>query len=104
MWKTEIEKYDRPVWIKHVKISKTDFGNNCSHFHPGSLSLGIFHGTNRTRNSRDLSDHDVVVTTYSTLMADWSPKGRRVLQAMAWFRVVLDEGTMLSPQWHVLLL
>lgn len=30
--------------------------------------------------------------TYGTLMTDGSIKGRRVLQQLSWFRVILDEG------------
>lgn len=71
-----------------------------SHFRPFSLSLGIFHDKYRAKNPRDLSNYDVVVTTYATLMADWTAKGRKVLQSIAWFRVVLDEGTATITSHH----
>lgn len=53
--------------------------------------MGVFHEKYRTKNPQDLSNYDVVLTTYGTLMAD--SQGRKVLQSIAWFRVVLDEGT-----------
>lgn len=65
-----------------------------SHLRPGILSVAIFHGEQRARTSQDLLNHDVVLTTYSTLMADSSPKGRHVLQEISWFRVILDEGNV----------
>lgn len=44
----------------------------------------------------------MVLTTYGTLMAD--SRGRKLLQSIAWFRVVLDEGTVIimsKPDLHV---
>jgi len=40
-----------------------------------------------------LAGFDIVLTTYSTLVADFS-NGPGVLHQMQWFRVVLDEGMM----------
>lgn len=93
VWKNEVERYV-PVFLQVVQqyASSTDL-KPASHFHPSSLSLGIFHDKYKARSSQDLSDYDVVLTTYGTLMADWNSKGRRVLQGVAWFRIILDEGT-----------
>ncbi|KAL2672282.1 hypothetical protein Neosp_012984 [[Neocosmospora] mangrovei] len=44
----------------------------------------------RAKATEELSDYDIVLTTYPTLLAD--SKGRRVLQDIAWFRIVLDEA------------
>jgi hypothetical protein len=64
-----------------------------SHFHPNTLSVGSFgHGDGKTL--RSLPDNDVVLTTYHTLAADW--KGKRILQQLTWFRVVLDEGKLIT--------
>lgn len=46
-------------------------------------------------------DYDVVLTTYSTLSADYS-KAESVLHRIMWYRVVLDEGTVsLSHLLHL---
>jgi len=55
------------------------------------LSITTFHGDKRTKRTNDLCDVDIVLTTYATLVAD--RKGRKLLQKIAWFRVVLDEGS-----------
>jgi len=57
-----------------------------------------FHGDRRAKSPEALNGVDVVLTTYATLAADW--KKRRVLQSVAWFRVVLDEGK--SPFYYPL--
>ena len=62
------------------------------HLKLDTLKVALFHGDNRAKTTEALVDHDVVLTTYRTLVFDW--KGRRVLQAMEWFRVVLDEGNL----------
>ncbi|ROW06785.1 hypothetical protein VMCG_04012 [Cytospora schulzeri] len=63
-----------------------------SHFRTGVLSVAIFHGEQRAKAPQEICNHDVVLTTYSTLMADSSPTGRHTLQKISWFRVVLDEA------------
>ncbi|KAI8711490.1 hypothetical protein NCS52_01412700 [Fusarium sp. LHS14.1] len=68
VWRTEIEK----------------------HLKPGALRTAIFHGDDRAKATEELSNYDVVLTTYPTLLAD--SKGRRVLQDIVWFRIVLDEA------------
>ncbi|RYP07649.1 hypothetical protein DL764_002386 [Monosporascus ibericus] len=60
------------------------------HLRPGTLSVAVFHGDGRAKTTEALVDHDLVLTTYRTLAVDW--KGRRVLQDMGWYRVVLDEA------------
>jgi SWI/SNF-related matrix-associated actin-dependent regulator of chromatin subfamily A3 len=50
-----------------------------------------FHGNSRENDPRSLLDFDIVLTTYSTLVVDFS-KDLGVLHRVQWFRVVLDEG------------
>jgi SWI/SNF-related matrix-associated actin-dependent regulator of chromatin subfamily A3 len=50
-----------------------------------------FHGNGKENDPRSLLDFDIVLTTYSTLVIDFS-KGFGVLHRVQWFRVVLDEG------------
>ncbi|CEF63228.1 Transcription termination factor 2 [Strongyloides ratti] len=47
-WKSEIEKF-----AKH-----------------GQLNVGIFHGTNRTTNHRDLESFDVILTSYGVVLSE----------------------------------
>ncbi|EEU36130.1 uncharacterized protein NECHADRAFT_53012, partial [Fusarium vanettenii 77-13-4] len=61
-----------------------------THLKPGALKTAIFHGDDRAKATEELSNYDIVLTTYPTLLAD--SKGRRVLQDIAWFRIVLDEA------------
>ena len=79
----------------------------CRHLRSDTLRVALFHGDSRTKTTEALVDHDVVLTTYRTLALD--KKGRRVLQEMGWFRVVLDEGKLTSSltvdsECHFLLL
>ncbi|RYP69277.1 hypothetical protein DL770_008287 [Monosporascus sp. CRB-9-2] len=66
------------------------------HLRPGTLRVAVFHGDGRAKTTEALLDHDVVLTTYRTLAMDW--KGRRVLQEMGWYRVVLDEAHWIRNQ------
>ncbi|KAM6511298.1 hypothetical protein FALCPG4_016300 [Fusarium falciforme] len=68
------------VWLSEIE----------KHLKRGALRTAIFHGDDRAKTTQDLFKYDVVLTTYPTLLADY--KGRRVLQDIAWFRIVLDEA------------
>ncbi|KAK1426500.1 hypothetical protein QVD17_15174 [Tagetes erecta] len=46
-------------------------------------------------------DYDVVITTFSRLSAEWSPKKRSVLMQVHWFRVVFDEGHTLGSSLNL---
>lgn len=64
------------------------------HLDADALKFTTFHGDNRAKKLEDLAGQDAVLTTYPTLLSDW--KGRKLLQSLAWFRIVLDEG---KKQW-----
>ncbi|KAI1076545.1 SNF2 family N-terminal domain-containing protein [Whalleya microplaca] len=60
------------------------------HLGPNILRVATFHGAGRAKCFQDIVDHDVVLTTYHTLVADYASK--KLLQNLAWHRVVLDEA------------
>lgn len=76
------------VVVLPYSASKIDMCN--SHLREDALSYMVFHGDGRPKLPQKIIDHDLVLTTYATLVAD--TKGAKVLQKIAWFRVVLDEG------------
>ncbi|KAG4435757.1 hypothetical protein IFR05_008771 [Cadophora sp. M221] len=67
-----------------------------THLREDALTYMVFHGDGRPRLPRKIIEHDVVLTTYATLVADC--KGAKVLQKIAWFRVVLDEAHWIRNQ------
>jgi SNF2 family DNA or RNA helicase len=67
------------------------------HLKKGALSYYVFHGPSRTTNLDELSEYDVVITTYSTIHSEISGRGARTgrispLSKMNMFRIVLDEA------------
>ncbi|KAF8243891.1 hypothetical protein K440DRAFT_31423 [Wilcoxina mikolae CBS 423.85] len=70
------------------------------HLHSG-LRTSRFHGDRRENDATKLVEHDVVLTTYHTLMTDYFAAGGkaprkqnvgRILHSISWMRVVLDEA------------
>jgi SNF2 family DNA or RNA helicase len=61
------------------------------HVHDKRLKVFTFHGNNR--HSANLSDYDIVLTTYGIVYSEQSKKGlNSPLYKNKWFRVVLDEA------------
>jgi SWI/SNF-related matrix-associated actin-dependent regulator of chromatin subfamily A3 len=50
-----------------------------------------YHGKNRESNIDNLSESDIVITTYHTLYGD-SDRGENPLRNIEWYRLVLDEA------------
>nr|XP_043610124.1 F-box protein At3g54460 [Erigeron canadensis] len=46
-------------------------------------------------------DYDVVITTFSRLSAEWSPKKRSILMQVHWLRVMFDEGHTLGSSLNM---
>lgn len=65
-----------------------------THLHPDTLSWCRYHGPKRFHDTSRMFLHDIVITTYDVVSADW----RRLVDSLgplfstAWRRVVLDEG------------
>ncbi|KAL2354227.1 SNF2 family N-terminal domain-containing protein [Cryomyces antarcticus] len=62
------------------------------HIRQNTLRVHTFHGAGRTTDLRTLVESDVVLTTYLTLVSDFSGASP-VLQNLDRFRLVLDEST-----------
>ncbi|GJC92624.1 DNA repair protein rad5 [Colletotrichum higginsianum] len=60
------------------------------HFSPGAVSVVVFHGPKRSENFGSLTSANIVLTTYATVVAE--DKGKKLLQELKWFRIVLDEA------------
>ncbi|CDK24274.1 unnamed protein product [Kuraishia capsulata CBS 1993] len=68
------------------------------------LKVGVFHGANRAKSSEDLSEFDVVLTTYSVLESSFrrerygftrknkKVKEKSALHGVHFYRVILDEA------------
>lgn len=68
------------------------------HTSPGSLNCHVFHGKNKKKSIEQLTQYDVVITTYQTLSGLWraaiseQEMGSRSIFSVIWHRVILDEG------------
>ena len=50
-----------------------------------------YHGKGKTIDISLLLQHDIVLTTYASITADFC-RGRSRLHRIQWYRIVLDEG------------
>ncbi|KAF2502993.1 hypothetical protein BU16DRAFT_449792 [Lophium mytilinum] len=60
------------------------------------LRTYIYHGSGRTQDIDDLAKYDLVLTTYSTIAAEYM-RGK-ALEKINWFRIVLDEAHSIRTQ------
>jgi SWI/SNF-related matrix-associated actin-dependent regulator of chromatin subfamily A3 len=58
---------------------------------PGTISFHRYHGHGKSVGLLSLLQHDVVLTTYASIAADFC-RGSSILHRIEWYRVVLDEG------------
>ena len=70
-----------------------------SHLHKSvAVKLKVHHGNQKAFYAADLETHDIVITTYGTLAAEFvhgERSGGPLLRAK-WLRVVMDEGHMIK--------
>lgn len=66
------------------------------HTQKGSLKLYKYYGDNRTKDAEELMKYDIVLTTYSTLVADGCEQKRYPLMKIEWWRVILDEAHVIT--------
>ncbi|XP_008798352.1 putative SWI/SNF-related matrix-associated actin-dependent regulator of chromatin subfamily A member 3-like 1 isoform X1 [Phoenix dactylifera] len=64
------------------------------HTMPGSLKVYLYHGE-RTREPKELLRYDIVLTTYSTLAAEFSDP-ESPMKEIEWLRVILDEAHLIK--------
>ena len=75
-------------------LLKTWEGELETHLHPHTLSWCRYHGPKRFHNTSRMLLHDIVITTYDVVSADWRRLADSLgpLFSITWRRVVLDEG------------
>ncbi|KAI3572908.1 DNA repair and recombination protein RAD5C [Fusarium oxysporum f. sp. albedinis] len=61
------------------------------HFYPGCIRYVKYHGSERRKIDNQLRNYDIILTTYSTVMAE-RRRGISILHKTAWNRLVLDEA------------
>ncbi|KAJ8551542.1 hypothetical protein K7X08_021557 [Anisodus acutangulus] len=66
------------------------------HVRQGQLRVFVWADYKRPSAHSLAWDYDVVITTFSRLSAEWSPKKRSVLMQVHWLRIILDEGHTLG--------
>ena len=62
------------------------------HVLPGVIRVHKYHGSEKEIDLDRLREHDIVLTTFSTIESDARAKGFRFFPRYKWFRIVLDEG------------
>jgi SWI/SNF-related matrix-associated actin-dependent regulator of chromatin subfamily A3 len=65
------------------------------HIFRGTLRYCKYHGQDRSKDPSALVQYDVVLTTYGTVVADFS-RSRNVLDHINWYRLIVDEGMVAS--------
>ncbi|KAJ3671720.1 hypothetical protein LUZ60_007799 [Juncus effusus] len=65
------------------------------HTKPGSLKVYLYHGSDRTKQRKELLKHDIVFTTYSTLSAEFANPNSPIKE-INWYRIILDEAHMIK--------
>ena len=64
------------------------------HIEANALRVVRYHGQSKPKSLDELCNYDVILTTYGTVTAE-RRKGRKTLNSVKFFRIVLDEGTYL---------
>lgn len=80
-------------WVTQIK----------DHLKPRSVTYYIFHGPSRITDFQVLSEFDIIITTYSTILSEISGRGAKSgklspLTKMNMFRIVLDEAHIIREQ------
>ncbi|EFX02741.1 snf2 family helicase [Grosmannia clavigera kw1407] len=70
------------------------------HLAADALSFHVYHGQNRIKDVAQLSEFDLVITTYGSVSSELTARNRGKagpfpLEEIGWFRIVLDEAHMI---------
>lgn len=73
------------------------------HIKPGAIKYYVYHGANRIKDLRKLSEFDLILTTYGSVSSELSGRKKKKqgpfpLEQLGWFRIVLDEAHMIREQ------
>ncbi|XP_076899186.1 F-box protein At3g54460-like [Bidens hawaiensis] len=71
------------------------------HVKPGQLRVYVWADHKKPLVHNIAWDYDVVITTFSRLSVEWSPKKRSVLMQVHWLRVMFDEGHTLGSSLNL---
>ncbi|MQM01883.1 hypothetical protein Taro_034643 [Colocasia esculenta] len=63
-----------------------------AHSEPGTISIFVHYGGDRTSHPRTIAKHDVVLTTYGVLSSAYKHESESIFHRIEWYRVVLDEA------------
>ncbi|KAI0123677.1 SNF2 family N-terminal domain-containing protein [Xylariales sp. AK1849] len=69
------------TWIEEIE----------KHVTKGTLTYYKYHGTSRRLSTTSPIPYDIVLSTYSSIAADYS-RGGGVLKCFEWYRIILDEA------------
>lgn len=68
----------------------------------GAFSHYVYHGSNRCQDPDELSEHDLIITTYSIVSSEFFKRGRKneksPLFETNFFRIILDEAHQIREQ------
>lgn len=65
------------------------------HTVPGNLGVHLYHGAERIRHTKTLSQFDIVLTTYNILATEGTSNSSP-LQKVKWLRIILDEAHLIK--------
>ncbi|KAM0325499.1 hypothetical protein ACHAQA_007486 [Verticillium albo-atrum] len=70
------------------------------HIQPGKFTYYVYHGATRIRDVEQLSQYDLVITTYGSISTELGIRNKRKpgkypMEEIGWFRIVLDEAHMI---------
>ncbi|KAK6793212.1 hypothetical protein RDI58_006665 [Solanum bulbocastanum] len=73
-----------------------------AHSKPGSVSVFVHYGGDRSNDPREIAEQDVVLTTYGVLSATYKANNEKsIFHNVDWYRVVLDEAHTIKS-WKTL--